>query len=166
MLIRPGQQAPDFALPDESGATTTLGQLTEAGPVLLAFFKTTCGTCKLAFPVVGEMARRFAGQVPAVPVVAVAQDPLDRARAFLDEYGFEGPVLDDHAGSYATSAAYGLDAVPALVLVEPDAKVAASQEGWDRDRYNALGRALAERSGGDASPLSTEADGRPAFKPG
>jgi peroxiredoxin len=34
-----GQQAPDFTLPDSTGAPRSLGSLTAAGPLVLLFFR-------------------------------------------------------------------------------------------------------------------------------
>ena len=167
MPVAPGAAAPDFELPEGGGGRRSLAELAATGPVLLAFFKASCPTCQLAFPVYAELARRYGD---AAPVVAVAQDPPAVARPWLDERGFAGPRLDDSAG-YRASDAYGVRSVPTLVLVEPDATVARVtvarvEEGWDRDRTNALARELGERTGRRTDPVSTEGDGRPAFKPG
>lgn len=148
MTIAVGAAAPDVGLP---------------GAAVLAFFKTSCPTCRLAFPVYGELHKRFGD---AVPVVAVSQDPLPAARRWLDEMGFEGPVLDDTTGSYAASTAYDLDSVPTTVLIGDDGTVRHVVVGWDRDGVNELARLLGDDTGRFTAPVSTEADGRPAFKPG
>lgn len=136
--------------------------LAPGGAALLAFFKTTCPTCRLAFPVYGELERRY-GDV--VPVVAVSQSPMDVAATWLAEHGFAGPVLDDEAGRFTVSAAYQVGSVPTLVLVE-DGRVADTSEAWDRDRVNRWAFELGTRTGRSTAPVSTEADGRPLFKPG
>ncbi|MDP9389076.1 MAG: TlpA family protein disulfide reductase [Actinomycetota bacterium] len=162
MPLATGAEAPDFALPDAEGRRRTRDDLAAGGPVLLAFFNTTCPTCRLAFPVYGELERRF-GDV--VPVVAVSQHPVGEARPWLDQLGFAGPVLDDDSDDFAVSAAYGVRSVPTLVLVE-GGRVAAASEAWDRERVNQWARELAERAGREPAPVSTEDDGRPVFKPG
>ncbi|HEV2766491.1 MAG TPA: TlpA disulfide reductase family protein [Acidimicrobiales bacterium] len=165
MALPAGSEAPEFALPaagDESDLLS-LADLTAEGPALLAFFKTSCPTCQLSFPVWGELARRYGD---SVRVVAIAQDPLAKAREWLDEREFEAPVLDDSDG-YVVSKAYELDAVPSLVLVDTDGKVLDSSEGWHRDRANAWDANLAELAGRSSpGPLSPEDDGRPPMKPG
>ena len=162
MPLAPGSPAPAFELPSSDGTSRSLTDLAAGGTALLAFFKTGCPTCQLAFPVYAELERRYGD---AVPVVAVTQDSLDRTVPWLKEKGFAGPVLEDESGGYAVSEAYGVATVPTLVLVE-DAKVAATSEAWDRDQVNAWAGQLAERTGRDASPVSVDGDGRPAFKPG
>lgn len=165
MALAPGSDAPEFALPaaGDGNEVLSLADLTAEGPALLAFFKTSCPTCQLSFPVWGELARRYGDDVR---VAAIAQDPLGKAREWLDGREFEAPVLDDSDG-YVVSKAYDLDAVPALVLVDPDGKVVESSEGWHRDRANSWDTRLAELAGRPSpGPLSPEDDGRPPMKPG
>ena len=173
MPLPAGADAPRFTLPDGDGTPWSLADHTSAGgtaadhtragnAVLLAFFKTSCPTCRLAFPVYGELARRY-GDV--VPVVAVSQTAMATARPWLEEMGFAGPVVDDETARFSVSAAYQVRSVPTLVLVV-EGRVAATSEAWDRDRVNEWARALGQRTGRDTKPVSTEDDGRPAFKPG
>ncbi len=163
MALDPGTVAPDFRLPGGDGEPHGLGDLTAVGPALLIFFKCSCPTCRLAFPVYGELARRYGD---AVPVVAVSQDPVVQARGWLDENGFPGLVLDDAAGHYATSRAFGIEAVPTMVLVDGERTVVRVSAGWDRDGVNDMAAALGRITGRSGDPVSTEADGRPVFKPG
>ncbi|MGH9152316.1 MAG: TlpA family protein disulfide reductase [Acidimicrobiales bacterium] len=162
MPLAAGAPAPPFELPDGTGAPRSLAQLTAAGPALLAFFKTSCPTCGLAFPVVGELERRYGG---AVPVAAVTQTPLAAALPWLEEHRFAGPVLDDERGRFSVSAAYQVRSVPTLVLVD-GGRVVATSEGWDRDRMNRWASDLGALTGRPAPPVTTEGDGRPAYKPG
>ncbi len=154
--------APHFELPSADGRPRSLGDLSAGGAVMLAFFRTGCPTCALAFPVYGEMERRYGA---AVPLVAVSQDSLAEAVPWLRDKGFAGLALDDESDGYAVSDAYGVTTVPTLVLVD-GGRVVAVSEGWDRDRVNAWAALLGQRTGGDTSPVSTEGDGRPVFKPG
>lgn len=162
MGIAAGSPAPGFTATDDRGATTSLAELTAGGPVVLAFFKASCPTCQLAFPVFAELGRRHGD---TVPFVAVAQDPAKVARPWLDERGFAGPVLDDSHG-YPVSAAYDLDSVPTLVLVDGDGTVVDTAAGWDRDVVNAWDARLAAMTGREAVPVSEPGDGRPPWKPG
>lgn len=162
MPLPAGADAPAFTLPDSSGTPRALTELTSAGPVLLVFFKTSCPTCQLALPVYAELERRYGD---AIPVVAVSQSAVGPTRAWLDDAGFAGPVLDDERGRFTVSAAYRVRSVPTLVLVE-DGRVSSTSEGWDRDRVNEWARALGSRTGRDTAPVSREGDGRPPYKPG
>lgn len=162
MPIAPGSDAPDFKLPSDDGAERSLADLTAKGPAVLAFFKTSCPTCKMAWPVYSALERRYGDEIP---VVAVSQNPIDEAAPWLEAVEFHGPFLADDADGHATSQAYEVTSVPALVMVE-DGKVVSVSEGWDRERVNAWARDLGERTGRDSSPVSVKTDGRPPFRPG
>lgn len=162
MPIEPGTPAPPFTLLGEDG-DVSLSDLIADGPALLVFYKSSCSTCEMAFPVFAELERRYGD---AVPVVAVAQDQLEKARPWLDERGFTGPVLDDLRARFATSEAYELEGVPCLVLVDGDGTVAHVTTGWDRESVNDWARRLGELTGRSQDPVSTDGDGLPPFKPG
>jgi len=162
-LVAAGAPAPPFSLPSvrpDAHAPVTLADVSDDGarPVVLAFFKANCPVCQMAFPLYGELGRAL--EPADVPVVAVCQEPPAVARPWLAERSFEGEALDDAAGGYAVSDAYGIRTVPTLILVEPDGTVGAVVEGWDRDGTNAI----AARFG--APPVSTADDGLPPFRPG
>lgn len=162
MPLAVGSDAPRFELLDAEGMPRGLDDLAIGGAVLLAFFKTGCPTCRLAFPVIGELERRYGD---ALPVVAVTQSPLAVTVPWLAEHGFAGPVLDDERSRFAVSSAYQIGSVPTLVLVQAG-RVAATSEAWDRDRMNGWARDLGDRTGREAPAVSVEGDGRPPFKPG
>ena len=164
-MIAPGAPAPAFELAASGagGDVVSLEELTSSGPALLAFFKTSCPVCGLSFPLWAELGRRYGA---AVELAGISQDPLAVARRWLDELGFAAPVLDD-SGGFAVSAAYGIETVPTLVLVDKAGEVLAASQGWDRDRANAWDAQLAELAGVPSpAPLSTAGDGRPALRPG
>ncbi len=162
MPLAPGSDAPPFALPADDGSERSLEDLSAGGPVVLAFFKTSCPTCRMSFPVYAELHRRYGDVIPVVPV---AQDPIDDAAPWLDQAGFKGLFVEDHSSDFATSDAYEIQSVPTLVMVE-DGKVVATGEGWDRERANAWAVDLGERTGRETGPVSVKTDGRPPFRPG
>lgn len=164
-MISPGSTAPGFDLPalGADGERLGLDELTRSGPVLLAFFKTSCPVCTLSFPLWGQLDERYGH---AVNVVGVSQDPLAKARPWLDGLGFDAPVVDDSDG-YGVSRAYDVETVPTLVLVDKAGEVLAASQGWDRERANAWDADLAELAGvASPGPLTTVGDGRPPFRPG
>jgi peroxiredoxin len=90
--VAAGDIAPDFVLRGAHGGERRLADLIAAGPALLVFFKTTCKASKIALPLYGELDRRY-GDV--VPVLAIAQDPVEVAQPWLADQRFAGPVLAD-----------------------------------------------------------------------
>jgi len=131
-----------------------------AGPVGLFFFKVTCPTCQLAAPVMRGFERAFPGRV-----VGVGQDPSPKLDRFAEDFDLGIRVVEDER-PYPASAAYELESVPTLFLVDDDGLVLDVVGAWERDGFNRVAAALAERLGQDPVVLSSPDDGLPDFKPG
>jgi peroxiredoxin len=151
-VIEPGNRAPALDLPDVSSGESVVDPW-RAGPVVLAFFKTTCPVCQMAAPKVQAIADA------GVRVVAVGEDPPPAIQAYADSYGQKVTTLTEPA-PYPASNAFGIDTVPTLFLVDEDGTVRDAVASWDRDGWNRL----AEAAG--ATPISDESDGLPPFRPG
>src|SRR5579883_1428369 len=94
-MLEAGERAPEFSLRDDHGRTRSLRDLAAGGPVLLAFFKTTCPVCQLAFPFLDRIHRGQGSS--AVSIFGVSQDSPDVTREFTDEFGVTFPILFDTA---------------------------------------------------------------------
>lgn len=86
--------------------------------------------------------RRLAPAVPAmrdrgVTVAAVFADPLEVAARTARRAGFSGSVLSEPS-PYDVSRAYGLQAVPTAVLVDPGGVECGRVIGWDVEGLQAL----------------------------
>jgi thiol-disulfide isomerase/thioredoxin len=151
-VIEPGAGAPPIDLPDAETGESVVDPWRE-GPVVLAFFKTTCPVCQMAAPKVQALAEA------GVRVVAVGEDPPAEIQAYAGRYGQKVTNLSEPS-PYPASDAYGIDTVPTLVLVDEDGTVRDAVVSWDRDGWNRLAAAAG------APPVSDETDGLPAFRPG
>ena len=78
-LVKAGTQAPDFRVEMFDGTTFTLGSL-RGKVVLLNFWATWCGPCKMIAPVIEQLAQQYEGRV-IVGKVDVDQEP-DLAQEF------------------------------------------------------------------------------------
>jgi peroxiredoxin len=157
-MLTPGERAPDFELQDDHGRARSLRDLVKSGPVLVAFFKTTCPVCHLTFPFLDRVHRGQA--TPAVSIFGISQDDADSTREFTDEFGVTFPILFDTADSgYPASNAYGISHVPSAFLVEPDGVISWTMEGFDKKALETLGA-----KAGVAT--FTAHDRVPVFKPG
>ena len=125
----------------------------------LFFFKADCPTCPLAAPAVEHLREAY----PALEVVAVSQDNSAAARLWLARHGLGAAIAHDGEG-YPASRAFGLLAVPTLVLIDDRGKIAAVQEGWSRAGYDELAQQAARLTGLPVVPIAP-AEG-PAFQPG
>jgi peroxiredoxin len=156
----PGKPAPaaSFARP-EGGKATVAGLLAEAGglPLLLAFFKTSCPTCRLTWPYLQRLHTTYGGT--SVHVVGVSQNDAASSRNFFQECGEAkfGLVLDPEP-HFEASNAFHVEAVPHLALVSPAGILEDVFEGWSKARMEALGARLAKHKGFPPVPLVPPGD--------
>lgn len=160
-----GTPAPGFTLP-VSGGGDQMGGLPPQGArglTLVAFFKETCPTCRLTFPLL-ERIHRKAGPSGG-RVVGISQDGPEGAARFVAEMGLTFPILID-GPDYPVSRLYGLVAVPSLYLVDAFGRILVSGAGFARAELSKMSDDLARSVGAPAFPLYEEAESFPAFKPG
>jgi peroxiredoxin len=149
--------APEFELPSLVGALETLRGLLASGPVLLAFFKTSCPTCQLTLPFLNRLHQGRAADAPRI--VAISQDDAATTQNFNRRYGISLPVLLDPPGRYPVSNAFGITNVPSLFLIETDWRISQSFTGFDRAAMEEFGARF-------GVSLFTPADRVPVFQPG
>lgn len=155
-----GRPAPRAQFLDAAGASLTLGELLgRAGglPLLLIFFKTGCPTCQLLWPYLQKLHALYGGT--AVHVAGVCQNSVAEGIAHFSDFGratFD--LLVDPEPGFAASNAFGVEAVPHLVLVSPDAVLAKVLTGWSKREMDALARELARDRRLAERPLFDPAD--------
>lgn len=132
--LEAGAHAPDFRLPYLTGGETSLRQILEHGPALLAFFKVSCPVCQLAFPFLERMHKPG-----RLPVYGISQNGARETREFADRYGSSFAILLDlESTGFPASNAYGLTNVPTMYLVERDGSIAQTIHGWNKQEMTAL----------------------------
>lgn len=126
-MLRPGDGAPDFALPDAGGAVVTRGDACGARGLLVAF---VCNHCPFvvhladALGVLGaELAALDVGTVAINPndVDRYPQDGPAAMAAFAIEHGWRFPYLLDE--SQAVAKSYGAACTPDFYVVDADGRV-------------------------------------------
>jgi cytochrome c biogenesis protein CcmG/thiol:disulfide interchange protein DsbE len=133
-----GRDAPDFTLAlVANGATLGADKrtlsLTElrGRAVLLDFWATWCGPCRLQAPIVDQVARRWRDR--GVVVVGVNTDTPDQGdpRSFALASGLTYPIVHDNLG--AISREYEVEDLPTLVVVSRVGKIVAVRTGVTDD---------------------------------
>jgi thiol-disulfide isomerase/thioredoxin len=147
-----------IAIGDEAPAIP--GLAFEAGATALIFYKVTCPVCQMAAPKVAILEDAYPGHV-----IGLGQDAEDDLVAFDAEHGFGAPSIAD-LPPYEASNAYGIEAVPTLILVGQDGVVRDVVQSWDREGYNRVAGKLSDLTGLPRVEPSNVGDGLPAFRPG
>jgi len=121
-----GKAAPDFTLQTLDGKNVTLSSLRGKG-VLLNFWATWCGPCKIEMPWFVELQKEYGPQ--GLQIVGVAMDdssPQD-IQTFVKEMGVNYPVL---LGKESVGQAYGgVDVLPTTFFIGRDGKIVAREFG-------------------------------------
>jgi len=90
--VEVGQQAPDFTLELHGGGSVTLSEL-RGKPVVLNFFATWCGPCRLEMPDFQEIFEEYRDRVPMLGVSAGEAAVV--VAGFLAESGYTYPTAYD-----------------------------------------------------------------------
>lgn len=111
-----GKTAPPFTLRDlATNQPVSLEQL-KGKPVVINFWASWCGPCKVEHPYLEWGNEQFGDQV--VFLGMVFEDTEDNARKFLRQYGSSYPQLvDPHS---KTAVAYGVAGVPETYFITRD----------------------------------------------
>ena len=92
--MRPGDHAPDFELPDQTGARVHLADELAKGPVVLFFYpRALTPGCTAESCHFRDLAAEF-DQVGARRL-GISADPVERQARFAEKHGFDYPLLSD-----------------------------------------------------------------------
>lgn len=118
--------APEFALKDADGKTVHLSDY-KGKVVVLDFFATWCGPCKIEIPWFMEMERKNKDKGFAVLGVSMDDEGWEVVKPFLADLGVNYRVVignDQTAGMYG-----GVDALPTTFLIDKEGRIAAVHVG-------------------------------------
>lgn len=122
--LKAGDLAPDFTLPSLDGNQVRFEEF-QGTAVLLNFWASWCGPCRLEMPAIQE---RFNTHAPELAVLAVnIGESADTARNFSDELGLTFPVVLDEGG--LVQKEYTVNALPVTFFIDEKGYVRARHVG-------------------------------------
>jgi peroxiredoxin len=126
------KEAPDFTLTDANGRTVTLSAY-KGKVVLLDFWATWCGGCKVEIPWYVEFDHKYRDKGLAVIGVSMDNEGMKIVKPFLAQKKIEYPVV---IGNDGLAKQYDLTSMPMTLLIGRDGKVAISHAGIvDKDNF-------------------------------
>lgn len=134
-MIEVGTAVPEVDVYDGKGAAPL--PVFFDGPALLVFFRADCRRCEGLLGLAAGIGRIARG----LTVVGVSQETIEDTAEFMTGIGVRMPVvIDDHP--YRASAAFGMEAVPAIVLIEVD-RITWTSDGAGNEDIEELARRVA-----------------------
>jgi peroxiredoxin Q/BCP len=105
MPLSPGDAAPDFELPDQTGTTRKLSDLLQDGPVVLFWYPAAMTTgCTKEACHFRDVAAEF--EAAGAQRVGISADEVDKQRQFDEKHDLGYPLLSD--ADKAVAKAYGV----------------------------------------------------------
>jgi cytochrome c biogenesis protein CcmG/thiol:disulfide interchange protein DsbE len=117
--------APDFSLKDANGRTITLSAY-KGKVVLLDFWATWCGGCKVEIPWYVEFDKKYRARGLAVIGVSMDDQGMKVVKPFLAQKGIEYAVV---IGNEALAKKYNLESMPLTLLIDRNGRIAVSHAG-------------------------------------
>jgi peroxiredoxin len=113
--VRIGAPAPNFRLYDLRGRLVTLSDY-RGRVVLLNFWATWCGPCRVEMPAMEDLYREFNRRDFEILAVSTDQQGAAVTRPFSEEMGLTFPIL--HDSDFRVGVAYGARTLPMTFLVD------------------------------------------------
>ncbi|MGN6494726.1 MAG: TlpA family protein disulfide reductase [Agriterribacter sp.] len=124
-----GKEAPLFELASFKAGQTALKAL-KGKPVLLDFWEVWCGPCVASMPKVQALYDKYHAQGLQVYGIMSEEKQLAPARLLLEKKNIRFPML---LGNDAIKNDYGVEGVPAYVLIDKEGKIAFVSLGFSEE---------------------------------
>ncbi len=119
----------DFTLESLDGPKVSLSSY-RGKVVLLSFWATWCGPCKLEMPEMEKLYARLKGKGLEIVAVDMMEDRAT-VRSFLKANGYTFPVLLDSQGEVGGSPLYSARAIPTNYVIDREGRIVARKIGVD-----------------------------------
>ncbi len=120
------EKAPDFSFKNLDGETVALKDL-RGKVVVIDFWATWCGPCRMTMPVLQEFVDRKPDDVEFLSL-NVWEDDQSKVAPFIADYGYDFNVL---LGNNQVASDYGVTGIPTMVVIDPEGMIQYRHVGYD-----------------------------------
>jgi peroxiredoxin len=144
--ITVGAKVPDFSVQTLDGKTVKLSELrkdekwTKKGVVVLAFWCSTCHSCRHVEHHLDKLAKDYDGQAAVIALDANAGETAERVAAFAKEKGLTLPIVLDPSGR--TADVFGTEVTTTTVVIDGEGVLRYCGKFSDGDRADYAEAAL------------------------
>lgn len=121
--LKPGDAAPEFKLQDLGGKQHALSDLRAKGPVLLFFWSTDCGFCRVMAPKIQKLYIERATSGLTIAGIDIDFKMREQVEAFVRERNLTFLILHGSLDNADVVEAYGVPGTPTLVVVGRDGRI-------------------------------------------
>jgi peroxiredoxin len=122
-----GPQAPEFVLTDLDGRTVRLSDF-QGKVVLIDFWATWCGPCRMEVPHLKELYGRYSDRGFVLVGISLDTAGPGVVRAFVEKHKIPYPIV---MGDQKTARAYGgVTAIPTAFLIDRDGRLVKKYVGY------------------------------------
>jgi peroxiredoxin len=122
------RSAPEFALPALSGDTVSLADYRGKKTLVVSYWASWCGPCKVELPELREFYKRYHKADANFEILAIS---IDEEKADAEKYAaaekLPFPVLFDPQSK--TADAYSVEGIPTLFVINKDGKIVHAHAG-------------------------------------
>jgi len=130
-LTSVGERAPDITVTSVDGPSIRLADL-RGRVVLVNFFATWCGPCKMELPELQEIWNEFHDRDEFRMFVIGREESAETLRAFKDENGFTFPMASDL--DHSTFDRFATESIPRTYLIARDGNIVYQCCGYDFEK--------------------------------
>jgi len=134
-----GKPAPQFKTPLLDGGEIDLAAHKGKNIVILDFWATWCGPCRLSMPILSEVAKSYKDKGVLLFAVNLEEDP-DTIKKYLEKQSLTVTVALDEDGSVVEL--YSVEAIPTTVIVGKDGTIQSVHIGISEDMKEKLQKEL------------------------
>ncbi|HJV46576.1 MAG TPA: TlpA disulfide reductase family protein [Bacillota bacterium] len=124
-----GFKAPEIELTSLDNQKYKISKINK--PIVLNFWASWCGPCKIEAPSLVKMHQKYKDRVEFLAVNLTANDQLDNVKGFVEQYQFSLPVLLDQDGKVADQ--YQVRAIPTTFLIDKDKHIVKVVKGLHKE---------------------------------